>query len=109
MLAKGIYDESLRTARGCATRGWRDAGTLQKVLLSLKDEPGGYTGFTALYGNVNVQPQMSPSGPVKDLDGNVVADTMAIRDFRVSIRRRRRHSVIWRRCSKQAFRSSMAT
>src|SRR5437660_1496523 len=35
----------------------------------LKDEPGGYNGFTALYGNVNVQPQISPGGPVKDLDG----------------------------------------
>ena len=41
----------------------------------LPDEPGGYLGFTALYGNANVQPQISPSGPVKDLDGNVVADS----------------------------------
>ena len=41
----------------------------------MKDEPGGYNGFTALYGNVNVQPQISPTGPVKDLDGNVVADS----------------------------------
>jgi hypothetical protein len=41
----------------------------------LKDEPGGYTGFTALFGNANVQPQISPGGPVKDLDGNVIADS----------------------------------
>lgn len=41
----------------------------------LKDEPGGYNGFTALFGNANVQPQISPSGPVKDLDGNVIADS----------------------------------
>jgi flavodoxin len=41
----------------------------------LPDEPGGYNGFTALYGNVNVQPQISPSGPVKDLDGNVITDS----------------------------------
>jgi len=41
----------------------------------LKDEPGGYNGFTALYGNVNVQPQISPGGPVKDLDGNIIADS----------------------------------
>ena len=41
----------------------------------LKDEPGGYTGFTALYGNANVQPQISPGGPVTDLDGNVIADS----------------------------------
>jgi len=40
----------------------------------LADEPGGYQGFTALYGNVNVQPQISPSGPVLDLDGNVITD-----------------------------------
>jgi hypothetical protein len=40
----------------------------------LNDEPRGYVGFTALYGNVNVQPQISPSGPVKDLDGNVITD-----------------------------------
>jgi hypothetical protein len=41
----------------------------------LKDEPGGYNGFNALYGNVNVQPQISPKGAVTDLDGNVVADS----------------------------------
>jgi hypothetical protein len=41
----------------------------------LKDEPGGYTGFTGLFGNINVQPQISPGGPVKDLDGNVIADS----------------------------------
>ena len=42
---------------------------------SCKDEPGGYTGFTALFGNANVQPQISPGGPVTDLDGNVIADS----------------------------------
>jgi hypothetical protein len=40
----------------------------------LNDEPGGYNGFTALYGNANVQPQISPAGPVKDLEGSVIAD-----------------------------------
>jgi hypothetical protein len=40
----------------------------------LVDEPGGYTGFKGLFGNINVQPVISPSGPVKDLDGNVIAD-----------------------------------
>jgi hypothetical protein len=38
----------------------------------LPDEPGGYTGFKALFGNIYVQPAISPSGPVKDLDGNVI-------------------------------------
>ena len=40
----------------------------------LPDEPGGYTGFKALYGNINVQPVISPGGPVQDLDGNVIQD-----------------------------------
>ena len=38
----------------------------------LTDEPGGYTGFKALFGNFHVQPVISPSGAVKDLDGNVI-------------------------------------
>src|SRR5262249_11654768 len=38
----------------------------------LPDQPGGYTGFKALYGNFHVQPVISPSGFVKDLDGNVI-------------------------------------
>ena len=40
----------------------------------LPDEPGGYSGFKGLFGNINVQPVISPSGPVQDLDGNVIAD-----------------------------------
>ena len=48
----------------------------------LPDEPGPdgqpgpnqYVGFNALYGNINVQPAISPSGPIKDLDGNVITD-----------------------------------
>jgi arylsulfatase A-like enzyme len=38
----------------------------------LTDEPGGYAGYKALFGNFHVQPVISPSGPVKDLDGNVI-------------------------------------
>ena len=38
----------------------------------LADEPGGYIGYKALFGNIHVQPVISPSGPVKDLDGNVI-------------------------------------
>jgi hypothetical protein len=41
----------------------------------LPDEPGGYNGFSALYGNLYVQPAINPSGPVLDLDGNVIADS----------------------------------
>jgi len=40
----------------------------------LPDEPGGYVGFKALFGNVNVQPVISPGSFVKDLDGNVIQD-----------------------------------
>jgi hypothetical protein len=40
----------------------------------LPDEPGGYTGYKALYGAIQVQPSISASGLVQDLDGNVIAD-----------------------------------
>lgn len=41
----------------------------------LPDEPGGYNGFSALFGNASVQPQIAPGGPITDLDGNVIADS----------------------------------
>jgi hypothetical protein len=41
----------------------------------LPDEPGTYNGFKALFGNLHVQPAIS-SGPVKDLDGNVIQTAM---------------------------------
>jgi hypothetical protein len=40
----------------------------------LPDEPGGYSGFSALYGHKFVAPVISPSGPLTDLDGNVITD-----------------------------------
>jgi arylsulfatase A-like enzyme len=42
----------------------------------LPDEPGGYTGFSALFGNINVQPAISPGvgNFVQDLDGVVITD-----------------------------------
>jgi hypothetical protein len=40
---------------------------------TLVDEPGGYSGFNMLQGSKFVAPQIS-SGPVRDLDGNVIAD-----------------------------------
>ena len=40
----------------------------------LPDEPGGYTGYRALFGNKFIQPVISPSGPVRDLNGNVIKD-----------------------------------
>ncbi len=42
----------------------------------LPDEPGGYTGFNALFGNKNVAPQINHGqASVSDLDGNVIADS----------------------------------
>jgi hypothetical protein len=41
----------------------------------LPDEPGGYHGFRALYGNKAIQPVISPSGPVRNLDGAVIKDS----------------------------------
>jgi len=40
----------------------------------LPDEPGGYAGYNALYGNKYVAPQISPNGPMSDLNGNVIQD-----------------------------------
>jgi hypothetical protein len=41
----------------------------------LPDEPGGYHGYRALYGNKFLQPVISPSGPVRNLDGQVIKDS----------------------------------
>jgi len=41
----------------------------------LPDEPGGYTGFNALFGNKYVAPAITGGPTVLDLDGNVVADS----------------------------------
>src|SRR5262249_3947194 len=40
----------------------------------LPAEPGDDDNFKVLLGNINVQPVISPGGPVKDLDGNVIQD-----------------------------------
>lgn len=40
----------------------------------LPDEPRGYQGFNALFGYKSVAPMISPNGPLKDLDGKVIAD-----------------------------------
>ncbi|HET6267493.1 MAG TPA: hypothetical protein VFG11_07235, partial [Acidobacteriota bacterium] len=40
----------------------------------LPDEPGGYSGFQGLFGAKNVNPVIKPSGPMTDLDGNVIQD-----------------------------------
>ncbi|GAC1350517.1 MAG: hypothetical protein NVSMB27_33760 [Ktedonobacteraceae bacterium] len=40
----------------------------------LPDEPGGYTDYKALFGHKYVAPQISPNGPLTDLNGNVIQD-----------------------------------
>ncbi len=40
----------------------------------LPDEPGGYSGFNGLFGAKYVDPVIKPSGPMTDLDGNVIQD-----------------------------------
>jgi hypothetical protein len=40
----------------------------------LPAEPGGYNGYSALFGNKYVAPQISPSGPITDLNRNVIKD-----------------------------------
>ncbi len=47
----------------------------------LPDEPGGYNGFSALFGHKYVAPQISPNGPLADLNGNVIRDSQGNAGF----------------------------
>ena len=40
----------------------------------LPDEPKGYSGFNGLFGHKYVAPQISPNGPLLDLNGNKIQD-----------------------------------
>src|SRR5260370_5235415 len=40
----------------------------------LPDEPGGYSGYMGLFGHKYVAPQISPNGPLTDLNGNPIQD-----------------------------------
>jgi len=40
----------------------------------LPDEPGGYAGYSGLFGAKYVNPVINPGGPLRDLDGNVIQD-----------------------------------
>ncbi|HEY7415596.1 MAG TPA: hypothetical protein VH593_10415, partial [Ktedonobacteraceae bacterium] len=42
---------------------------------ALPDEPGGYNGYNGLFGHKYVAPQISPNGPLTDLNGNVIQDS----------------------------------
>jgi hypothetical protein len=41
---------------------------------ALPDEPGGYNGYKGLFGAKYVNPLIHPSGPMTDLNGNVIQD-----------------------------------
>ncbi|WP_052889938.1 hypothetical protein [Thermogemmatispora carboxidivorans] len=41
----------------------------------LPDEPGGYQGYQALFGHKYVVSQISPDGPLTDLDGHIIQDS----------------------------------
>lgn len=41
---------------------------------TLPDEPHGYSGYMGLFGHKYVAPQISPNGPLTDLNGNVIKD-----------------------------------
>jgi hypothetical protein len=47
----------------------------------LRDEPGGYHGFRALYGNKFIRPVISPAGPVRSLNGQVIKDSFGQAGF----------------------------
>jgi hypothetical protein len=60
---------AVHCALGSAVCG---AGSQPDVLAG---EPGGYHGYLALYGNKFIQPAISPAGPVRNLDGQVIKDS----------------------------------
>lgn len=41
---------------------------------TLPNEPGGYAGYHALFGNAEIQPAVSPAGPVDSLSGTPITD-----------------------------------
>jgi len=63
----GVAVHCAKASSVCSTaNGWQSD--------QLPSEPGGYTGYQALFGNKYVAPQISPNGPVKDLNGQVIGD-----------------------------------
>ncbi len=62
---------AVHCAKGNAVCSSANTGVADK----LPNEPGGYTGYNALFGHKYVAPVISPSGPLKDLNGNIIEDT----------------------------------
>jgi hypothetical protein len=58
----------------CARASTFCAGSPGAVPDLLPDEPGGYEGYEAVFGAKYLDPQLSPSGPLTNLDGQVIED-----------------------------------
>jgi hypothetical protein len=58
----------------CALNNALCSATNGAVADKLPDEPGGYNGYSALMGHEYVAPQISPNGPLTDLNGNLIQD-----------------------------------
>ena len=71
----------------------------------LPQEPGGYNGFNALYGNIFVAPVISPGTPLVDLDGIVMNDDRgrlgSLDSAEISAVN---HWLMWQGCCGTAFR-----
>jgi hypothetical protein len=64
----GFAVHCAKTSANCANgAGQTDA---------LPDEPGGYNGYRALFGNAEVRPAISPDKPVANLDGQPITDNL---------------------------------
>ena len=62
---------AVHCAKGNAICSTVNTGVADK----LPDEPGGYTGYNGLFGHKYVAPIISPNGPLKDLNGNIIEDS----------------------------------
>ena len=65
---EGLAVHCARGSAVCATA----SGGVPDVLPA---EPGGYQGYRALYGSKFVAPAISPGGPVRNLNGQVITDS----------------------------------
>jgi hypothetical protein len=65
----GVAVHCAQSAALCGTANGGEADMLP-------EEPGGYSGYNALFGHKYVGPQISPSGPLTDLNGNVIQDAL---------------------------------
>jgi hypothetical protein len=75
--AKSNFDKAVADFEGIAIHCAQNSPLCSKGAAPdlLPDEPGGYTGFKALYGNVSVAPQITRGQPVvNDLDGVPITD-----------------------------------